>query len=421
MSAVAQRPDRFPLADSLRGIGALMVIAAHAAPLAGGLEPDAVVRPYIARLEVATSVFFILSAFLLYRPFVRARLRGEPVPSVGAYGWRRVLRIAPAYWVALTVIAYVFVLDPVFSLSGIPIYYGVLEIYSEDWIGGGIPQAWTLGVEVAFYALLPLYALALRRLPGRTFRGRLRGEVWAVAVLIGASLVYTAVLSFGGIVDPITYEPPPLLSLLPGYLDQLGVGLGLAVLSVWLEGRERAPAFVRVLDRLPGLAWVAAALGFWFLSTQLGLSNQPTQDYTSTQWLVRHVLNAAIALLFVWPALFGNFAPRGLVRRILANPVLLWLGLISYGIYLYHYHALFALLLFGWGDFTIVHPYVHWFVGGLGLTVILAAVSWYVVERPLLRFKPPGRGLPHPPDPPAVPAQADPVLGDPDRSPTHAR
>ena len=50
-------------------------------------------------------MFFLISGFLLYRPFVAARLRGEPMPFVGAYAWRRFLRIVPAYWVALTATA----------------------------------------------------------------------------------------------------------------------------------------------------------------------------------------------------------------------------------------------------------------------------------------------------------------------------
>ena len=44
------------------------------------------------------SIFFVISGFLLYRPFVVRKLRGEPFPSIGGYAIRRFLRIVPAYW-----------------------------------------------------------------------------------------------------------------------------------------------------------------------------------------------------------------------------------------------------------------------------------------------------------------------------------
>ena len=81
----------------------------------------------------------------------------------------------PAYWVALTVIAIAVPLDGVFEPGHAVVYYGFLQIYT-DLALGGITQAWSLCVEVAFYALLPLWALALaRRAPS------VRGELWALA------------------------------------------------------------------------------------------------------------------------------------------------------------------------------------------------------------------------------------------------
>ena len=51
------------------------------------------------RLEVGVAIFFCISGFLLYRPFVVAHHRAQAMPAVGAYAWRRFLRIVPAYWV----------------------------------------------------------------------------------------------------------------------------------------------------------------------------------------------------------------------------------------------------------------------------------------------------------------------------------
>src|SRR5215212_6043566 len=99
------RADRFPLFDSLRAIAALSVVAFHAAFFAGMFTSESPLRPYLVRMDVGVSVFFLISGFLLYRPFVRARLGGEGTPHVGGYAWRRFLRIVPAYWVALTIVA----------------------------------------------------------------------------------------------------------------------------------------------------------------------------------------------------------------------------------------------------------------------------------------------------------------------------
>jgi len=112
-----------PLFDSLRAIAALSVLCFHAA-FFEFVRSDNALRPYTVHLDVGVSVFFLISGFLLYRPFVRARLfRAEP-PHVLAYGWRRFLRIVPAYWVALTVVALWLALPGVFTRSGIPTYYG---------------------------------------------------------------------------------------------------------------------------------------------------------------------------------------------------------------------------------------------------------------------------------------------------------
>ena len=154
---------RFGLLDPVRAIAALMVVATHVASWAGLTRTPGVVAAIGARLDVGVTVFFVLSGFLLYRPFVRARLLGRTAPSAGAYAWRRVLRIVPAYWVALALSALVLGMAEVWRS---PLtYFGFAQIYG-DGVLGGLPQAWTLCVEVTFYVFLPVWALALRRLHG---------------------------------------------------------------------------------------------------------------------------------------------------------------------------------------------------------------------------------------------------------------
>src|ERR671930_1014584 len=92
---------RFPLFDSLRAIAALSVFGLH---LPARIWLDSPVRPYVLVLDVGFAVFFLISGFLLYRPFARARYAGESTPAIMPYAQRRLLRIVPAYWVALVLV-----------------------------------------------------------------------------------------------------------------------------------------------------------------------------------------------------------------------------------------------------------------------------------------------------------------------------
>ena len=110
-------------------------------------------------------------------------------------------------------------------------------------------------------------------------------------------------------------------------------------------------------------------------------------NMTDLQQIVRHELFGLLAAALVLPAVFGD-QTRGVVRRILANPVLLWLGLVSYGIYLYQLGVLFELRDLGLDSVAnSLHPYIVWPVAAVAVTAAVAGASWYLLERPILRFK----------------------------------
>ena len=97
---------RFPLFDSLRGLAAISILFVDV-----GIFTDAFGDTWhgrlVAHLDIGVPFFFLLSAFLLYRPFVAARVRNVGRPAFGGYARRRFLRIAPAYWAVLTIAAIV--------------------------------------------------------------------------------------------------------------------------------------------------------------------------------------------------------------------------------------------------------------------------------------------------------------------------
>jgi peptidoglycan/LPS O-acetylase OafA/YrhL len=379
------RAMRFPLLDSMRAIAMLVVLMAHVAAPAGARE-GAALTPYFNRLAVGLTMFFCISGFLLYRPWVRSRVLGKPRPAVAAYAWGRVLRILPAYWVALTVTTIWLSSPGVFTVEGIPTYYGFAQIYSNTTALGGIAVAWSLDIEVLFYIFLPLYAWVVVKLPGRLPGSKLAGEWAAIAVLFAISLVYKVVVASTGL-----HESSAALISLPAYLDWLAAGMALGVLSVALEQRARDrpeaghPGWLRVVDRFPIVPWLVAFFLFWMVSQQIGINGRfPQPDEIG--YLLEHLFYLGVAVGLLVPAMFGD-PGRGLVRRLLANRALTYLGMISYGIFLYHIAVIEQLKDWDLGSVGVIHPYVLWFGTALAGSAAIATVSWYLLEKPALSLK----------------------------------
>jgi peptidoglycan/LPS O-acetylase OafA/YrhL len=384
------RASRFLGFDSLRAIAALSVVAYHSGFAAGLPVTDSPLGQYTSQLQVGVSIFFLISGFLLYRPFAGARLRGERFPHVRAYAWRRFLRIVPAYWVALTVITIWLGLPGVFTETGIPLYYGFAQVYDGARAGGGIAQAWTLCVEVTFYAFLPLWALAMRRLQeGADPRRLLAGELAALAALFVFSQAYKVWATLE--VHPTTLDSAPYFQTLPNFLDQFALGMALAVLSVWYERRD-LPRPLQVVARHPWLPWLAALVAFWVVSTQIGFTGLLTQKFSVRMFLGRHELYTLVALGLLLPAVFSE-PGRGLAGRVLANRALSFVGVVSYALYLYHVAVLNQLDDWLGDALTDVLPGgVGWRFGAylvLGTIggVAVATLSWYLIERPALSLK----------------------------------
>ena len=114
---------RFPLVDALRAIAALLIVGYHVAFVSGGLGPDGT-GPWLSGLNVGVPLFFVISGFLLYRPWVAARLAATAPPSTRVYALRRALRILPAYWVALVLIVLLLGREGVFEWPGVLVYLG---------------------------------------------------------------------------------------------------------------------------------------------------------------------------------------------------------------------------------------------------------------------------------------------------------
>jgi len=390
------RADRFPLFDSLRAIAALMVICSHVGSFGGVAAEGGTVRPYTGQFAVAVPIFLLISGFLLYRPFAAARLRGNPMPSARAYGWRRVLRIVPAYWVALTVIGlwlgsrYLFYVgDPpadIFSAKGLLAYYGFLQIYSADTRGGGIAQAWTVDTEVVFYLALPLYAALGFWLMRRRGMGW-RGEVAVLSGIIGLSVAYKAVVVATDGDETVPVTPLAYLSSMPAYADHFALGMILGVVSIAVMARDRDPRWVGVIDRRPWLPWLVALAAFLLSVHAIGMEGSPVEEMEPWQYFTRHGLYGVVALGLLLPAIFGDVR-RGWVRRMLANRALLHFGMVSYGVYLWHLAWIMQLTRWDWAETgSGVERWLFWLPPVVLGAWLLGSLSYYIVERPALSLK----------------------------------
>src|SRR5204862_20409 len=147
--------------------------------------------------DIGVAVFFLISGFLLYRPFVAAALDGRPGPSVRRFFKRRLLRIYPAYWLALVGTIVFFGLKvPVSGVVSYIEYFTLFQIYDNfARASGGISQAWTLSVELSFYAFLPLYAVLMHKLSGdREIERRVRVEVAGLVAMYAVSVAFRALV-----------------------------------------------------------------------------------------------------------------------------------------------------------------------------------------------------------------------------------
>jgi peptidoglycan/LPS O-acetylase OafA/YrhL len=376
---------RFPLTVGLRGIAAIAIVVGHAWFFTGGFGGFTTSLPnrIVVRWDGVVAVFFMLSAFLLYRPMIAHRVGGPAAPRTADYARRRFLRLFPAYWVALTALAIFPGLFGVFSHNWWA-FYSLTDFLAVDSLHSvcppseefrcGLPQSWTLGIDLTFYVALPfiagLTALLARAVP----RGWMRWELALLAILAVASLV------LGGSPFDLREEAWFRYSFV-GYFYWFALGMALAVFSVVYGHVSRQPRALALIAARPALCW-AGGLGV-YLVTVLAFNDAPfVFAFNSSEYLMLNLLQGVGATLFFLPAAFAN-PNRGLPAKVLGHPFLMWTGVISYGLLLWHGTVAVVLgSLFGSGE-----GYWTVLIAEIVIAVPLAVLSYNLVERPLMKFK----------------------------------
>jgi len=307
----------------IRAAAALLVVGTHAAYATGKeTQTHGYVGLLYSRLEIGVPIFFVLSGFLLFSPWVKAAANGSTPPRVRRYVWRRVRRIMPAYVVIvlLAFLVYQFHSDgpnPGQTWIGLFRYLTLTQIYTANYMLSyqhqGLTQMWSLAVEVAFYAALPLLSyLLLVVLCRRRWRPELL--LAGLAALAALTPVWLIVLHTSD------WLPSAAGMWLPANLACFAGGMALAVLQAM---GARCYAFVVIPLALVSYLIVATPI-----AGGVGLS--PVKVWEP---LAKAMFYAIIAMLVVAPLVLDD---RGWYARMLSSRPMVWLGEISYEIFLIH-------------------------------------------------------------------------------------
>ncbi len=348
-------PDRrLPVLDGLRGIAILLVLVLHFTMYGG--PPSSIgiaaVRPFALAGWIGVDLFFVLSGFLITGILYDAK-GGERY--FRNFYIRRLLRIAPLYYGALAVFL---LLIPALRSEGFWYwtYLVNFRIAAEGWPEfGALGHFWSLAVEEQFYLLWPLAVFRLRRRP------LMAVCAGAAAVAVGTRLV----LHLMG-------NGPAAFVLTPARLDVLAAG---AFLALAIRGPGGPAAAVRWAK--PALALGAAGLAALFVWKR-GL---PAEDpaVAVAGYLLLAVLFAGILAV----AVAAPPGSRG--ARWLAAPALVFFGRYSYGLYVLHHPLLF--LKPSWLAYEGTLGWLLFVAGGIGVSVLLALLSWRFLEKPFLDLK----------------------------------
>lgn len=353
-----------PSLDGFRGLAAVSVIAFHlintTAPVWFSEGPPELVRNALHHLGVnAVTAFFVLSGFLVARPFIDHVIDDRPM-RVARYVRARSLRILPAWWLVLLVVLIVSN-HPVLGDPGELFLLATLQhSYDPELLRDVIPPAWTLVIEVSFYILMPVLLLALRR-PlhrfGRTTR------IAVLAVLLTGSVVATMWLHRWWL-DPATMPHPdlrPFSFSLPIWWDAFALGmLAALIVNAWRShvpfGRE-----LRLLSIVPALA-------AW--------------DYFGDPGVDRNTLFGVACAMMVIGLAGGE---EGLTTRAFSMSWPRRIGWWSYGMYLWHLPIQYALVQTGLLHHDRPASTLFWLPVMLILATTAGWLSYRYVETPMLR------------------------------------
>ena len=369
---------QFPLLDTLRAVGALSVFTTHAAFWAAAYTGHGVWGTLAARLDVGVAVFFVLSGFLLSRPYLARAAVGRRPPELGRYYWKRFLRIAPLYLLTAVLALALITGNDGTSLGEwlVTLVMGNTFVYTE--LPNGLTHMWSLAVEVCFYVVLPLLMLVA---VGRRRRLDPRRVVALAAALVAVSVWWE--LAGSPTVGRWTSAQPG--QWLPSYLGWFAVGILLALVELLHRRGQWSALTTRVvgLAQQPGSCW-AMVIGLMLVAATPLAGPSMLTPPTPGQLLAKHVVYGLVGGLVVLTGVFPT--PGGTYERVLGHPAGRHLGFISYSFFCLHLPMLHLVMwLTGWQLFEGRFPAI--WLTALVASLAAAELSYRLVETPLMRLR----------------------------------
>ena len=361
--------------DGVRAIACLSVVAYHLTLITTHdlrlWYPDRLPRLVTSIMftgDTGVNLFFILSGFLLFMPYVKALLFDHAWPSMRTFYIRRVLRILPVYYVSLFLMILIY--RPDFLL---PKRMGDLFMFLILFMDSS-PTAfkqingpfWTLAVEWQFYLILPLIALGIAFI---VRRGSLRRRFFALLCCLAALMVWGLLTRFLGVY--LTQNPTNTLNIphkivnaglflfygvpnagLHGkFIEDFAVGMLISTLYILASSGNSMTAFTNFLHRFSpalfaiGILWLVV-MATWKYN-QNNVHTWPLFDGLHDLYNIVGELSFGIGYGFcVIAILFG----MSWLKRPFEWTPLRWIGLISYSLYMWH-----LLLLESFTDLVIRH------------------------------------------------------------------
>ena len=346
-----------PQLDGVRALAVAAVVTQHYKILVGGAG-------------FGVQLFFVLSGFLITRILLAER---ENVATIGItrvrafrqFYVRRMLRIFPLYYLIVIVGIAFNVRDAREFAPWLLTYTFNLRMAAVGHVAVTFNHFWSLSIEEQYYLVWPWLIFLLPR--------RLLKPVALVTIAIAPLFRLYLVL----------FVPAGQSRFLWGYygtpsaLDSLGIGSLVAILL--MSGESNAELLRR------SMKWAVPVIALT-LFVFLKFTTQPALHYA--------FINTAAAAFFAWLIYTASTGFTGLTGRILASAPLVFIGKISYGIYVYHPFVPAVLVRIA-KRFGTTLPIYGWkaSLSYSAVTIAVAAVSWYGFERPINRLK---RKFPYP-------------------------
>ena len=381
---------RLDALDGLRGIAIGLVLWYHLWQVSW-LDPHiAIGTVYIPFISIPISgflgveLFFFISAFCLSYPYVRAHFAELELPTVRHFSYRRFIKIVPSYLLNIAVVLALAMLpgmkeswganvnwqNPGAALFDLAAHLTFLHTFFYDPYASINGVLWTLGIEVQYYVIFPALVLILLRAP------------FVLAVVMSAiAIAYR--IHVGDCCRAPVFDHN--LNQLLGFFDFFAAGMLCAYLYETLRLRTPRLAEKKAL-------WTAVAVaGFVAIVLLFQNLEQRRWDRDFAEWWL--IGKGTIYALAIFAAGLGSLLAFPSWQRSLANPVIVFLSVISYNLYLWH-----QVLLRWVATWPLPHPAGMtrgdpgwaWEVTICGLIVTLgvAALITYYFERPLLYMNP---------------------------------